>query len=124
MGGSESRFVICQESGDKTYITQAAKSKIHDPVGYATRDTKNPFQKIVIKTMDTYASLRYDQHPQNYIGVMDGKVQMMDKYCIETHWKVLLFEKKHSSETNWVDVTPSDLNLAYDKNKESMLKVL
>ena len=68
MGGSESRFVIKHEHTNK-YLTQSDGSIIGDPVGYAPRDIANPYQQIIVGFQGKYASLRYDLHPQNYIGI-------------------------------------------------------
>lgn len=122
MGGSESRFIIQQE-GASDYITQSSKSKLGDIVGYAPRDTNNALQKIVFKQEGKYSALRYDLHPQNYIGVVDSKVVMLDTFDEKTHWKLVLFQKKVSSETVWLDLKPTDMNLSYDTNKDHSLKV-
>lgn len=126
MGGSESRFVVRQESTGK-YLTQTPGSHVGDPVGYYPRDITNGYQKIIVTMAGKFASLRYDMHPQNYIGMHEGRLVMLGTFCEETQWKVLILQKRDSSEVgenSWHELGEEDLSLDWDVNQGKTLKVV
>ncbi|KAJ3397245.1 hypothetical protein HDU92_000125 [Lobulomyces angularis] len=113
---SESRFIICPRTDKNIFITQKTIQN-YAATQFSSRDPKNGYQKIVIKRLNGYSCLRFDHHPQPYLGILDNKLCLFEYPTELTYFTVFLFEKRKLPDGEWSSIDPEDGQLNFEASE-------